>query len=523
MENNAKNITISQAEYEDLKTRCTELEQQVQFFMEQLRLSRHKQFGTASEKSEYDQISLFNEAEAEADKQKPDPELTTVEAHARRKTRESKDGLLSDNLPVEIVEYTLPEDEQVCPDCSNHLHVIGKNVRRIFKLIPAKAVIEEHVQYTYGCRHCEKDACGVPILRAKADPPLLRGSYASAEAVAQIMTQKFVMGVPLYRQEQEWNRGGVNLSRQTMSNWLLDTTEEYLEPIYKALHTRLCQRNVLHADETPLQVLHEPGKSPQSNSYMWLYRTSGDTKEPIVLYNYQPDRKMARPQTFLKDFHGYLHADGYSGYHGLPESITLVGCWAHARRKYDEALKSLPEKDQAGSMALRGKRYCDRLFTMEHQWEDCNTEERLINRQEKAKPVVDEFFLWLHQMQCSVKSAFGRAVQYCLRQKKYLLGYLLDGRLEISNNRAERSIKPFVIGRKNFLFANTPRGAKASAIMYSMIETAKENGLDPFAYLVWVFHTAPGTDIRENPAALERILPFHAPLFCSAVKGKSAV
>ncbi len=184
MENNVENITISKTEYEDLKTRCTELEQQVQFFMEQIRLSRQKQFGSASEKSEYDQISLFNEAEAEADEQKP--ELTAVEAHCRRKTRESKEGLLSDNLPVEIVEYKLPEDEQVCPDCRNHLHVIGKNVRRIFKLIPAKAVIEEHVQYTYGCRHCEKDACNVPILRAKADPPLLRGSYASAEAVPRL-------------------------------------------------------------------------------------------------------------------------------------------------------------------------------------------------------------------------------------------------------------------------------------------------------------------------------------------------
>jgi len=174
-------------------------------------------------------------------------------------------------------------------------------------------------------------------------------------------------------------------------------------------------------------------------------------------------------------------------------------------------------------MALRGKKYCDRLFAMEREWEGCSTDERRINRQEKAKPVVDEFFQWLHGMQCSVKSAFGRAVQYCLRQKKYLLGYLLDGRLEISNNRAERSIKPFVIGRKNFLFANTPRGAKASAIMYSMIETAKENGLDPFAYLVWVFHTAPGTGIREIPAALERILPFHAPLFCRAAKFQMAV
>lgn len=194
------------------------------------------------------------------------------------------------------------------------------------KLIPAKAVIER--QYVYGCRGCEKNAsCSVPVIKAKADTPLIKGSIASAEAVAQIMTQKFVMGVPLYRQEQEWNRQGIQLSRQTMSNWLIKCTEDYLVVIYDKLHEQLVQQEVLHADETTLQVLHEEGKTPQSKSYMWLYRTSGDAAHPIILYEYRPDRKTKRPRDFLKGFHGYLHADGYSGYHRLQHEITVVGCW----------------------------------------------------------------------------------------------------------------------------------------------------------------------------------------------------
>jgi transposase len=177
---------------------------------------------------------------------------------------------MPEDIPVEIVEYTLPDDEQICPDCGNSLHVIGKNVRETLKLIPAKAVIERHIQYVYGCRDCEKNACSVPVIKAKADTPLIKGSIASAEAAAQIMTQKFVMAVPLYRQEQEWNRNGIPLSRQTMYNWLIKCTEDYLVPIYDKLHEQLLQQEVLHADETTLLVLHEEGRTLQNKSYMWL-------------------------------------------------------------------------------------------------------------------------------------------------------------------------------------------------------------------------------------------------------------
>lgn len=506
-------VTISKAEYQEYqaqKAQIVDLQQRVDFLMGQMRLARHKQFGASSEKSEYDQLSLFDEAEAYADEKVAEIEITDVKAHMRKRAAESKERL-PEELPVEEVEHALSEEEQVCPECGEQLHVIGRNVREILKLIPAKAVIERHIQYVYGCRECEKHACSVPIVKAKTDLPLIKGSIASAEAVAHIMTQKFVMGVPLYRQEQAWNRSGLPLSRQTMSNWLLKCTEDYLYPLYDKLREKLLQHEVLHADETTLQVLHEEGKPPQSKSYMWLYRTSGDTKMPIVLYEYRPDRKAERPKEFLKGFRGYLHADGYSGYHNLPETITVVGCWAHARRKFDEVLKGMSEKAQAGSLALRAKQYCDRLFALERDFAELSSEDRNRKRQELSKPLMEEFIAWLRAQKIAGKSAFGSAASYVLGQQEYLTAYLLDGRLEISNNRAERSIKPFVIGRKNFLFANTPRGARASAVMYSLVETAKQNGLDPFEYLVWVLKTAPELDLDDRPGSIDALLPYCFP------------
>lgn len=502
-------VTISKSEYEELqalKQQNAELQQRVDFLMAQMRLARHKQFGSSSEKSEYDQLSLFDEAETYSDSSKPEPEITEVQAHYRKKASESKERLPED-LPVEIVEHTLSEEERICPECGEILEMIGKTERDTLLLIPATAKIRRDVTYTYACKHCEKEACSTPILKAPTPPAVIKGSIATAEAVAHILTQKFVMGIPLYRQEQEWNRAGIPLSRQTMSNWLIKCTEYYLAPVYDILKSQLVKNDILHADETTLQVLHEEGKKPQSKSYMWLYRTSGDAQNQIILYEYQPDRKAEHPKAFLKDFHGYLHADGYSGYHSLPGNITVVGCWAHARRKFDEVLKGMPEKARAGSLAEKAKRYCDHLFALETEFAKLTPQERQQQRQEQSRPLMEEFFRWLRSLHASTKSAFCSASGYVLGQKDYLENYLLDGRLEISNNRAERSIKPFVIGRKNFLFANTARGAQASAVMYSIVETAKENGVKPYDYIVWLLENAPALKLNEHPAEAVRLTP----------------
>ena len=502
-------ITISRAEYEELKG-------QNEWLMEQLRLLIKKQFGASSEQSKGQldgQLSLlFNEAEAYT--APPGVQKTTqVAAHTRKQSGSVKDAV-PDNIPVEVVEHRLSEEERVCPQCGELMQEIGTEVRETLKLIPAKAILRRDVYYTYACENCEKNDISTPIMKAPKEPSVIPGSFASAEAIAHIMTQKFVMASPLYRQEQEWARQGLKLSRQTMSNWVLRAVEDHLLPVYEELHRQLVKREVLHADETTLQVLHEPGKKARTKSYMWLYRTGQYDGQPIVLYEYQPNRKAEHAVKFLEGFSGYLHADGYQGYHKLTENIRVVGCWAHARRKFDEALNALPTDKREGTAALTGLEYCNKLFAWEEQFKGLPPEERRKQRLKEEKPILDALLAWADPVSAAPKSALGKALHYLKEQWPYLLRYLEDGRLELSNNRAERSIKPFVIGRKNFLFANTPLGAQASAVIYSLIETAKETGLDPFRYLTWVLKTAPTLDRTVEGWAVP-LLPANAPEFCA--------
>ncbi len=521
-------VTISRAEYEKLlgqeqkllaqNERISRLENQVEVLMEALRLARHKQFGASSEKSEdtlMEQLSfLFNEAEVfSAAEKEAEESVTVVAAHKRHKKHEYTLDSIPEDMPKERVEHRLEGEDLVCPQCGDTMTEIGTEVVNKLKIIPAQTIVEEHVYYTYACRTCNKEDIETPVVKAPREKNIIPGSFATPEAIAHIMTQKFVMGSPLYRQEQEINRKGIRLSRQTMSNWILRAAEEYLVPVYEQLHKELLTREVLHADETTLQVLHEPGKKPQSESYMWLYRTSGDTDEPIVLYEYQPGRAAKHPKEFLSGYKGYLHTDGYAGYHDMGEDITVVGCWAHARRKFDEAVKSLPKGKAKGSSASQGLTYCNLLFEIEQEIADKTAEERYEARLEQAKPVLDAMLLWANARNAASQSVLGKALHYLKEQWPYLTNYLKDGRLEISNNRAERSIKPFVIDRKNFLFANTPKGAAGSAVMFSLIQTAIENGLDPYKYLTWLIKTA-NTAVLTRAEEIQKLLPWSAPAEC---------
>ena len=517
---NAEMVTISRAEYEQFQAqrkKISELESRVDLLMEALRLARHKQFGASSEKSEdtlMEQLSfLFNEAEVFCAAEKEAEENTTVvAAHKRHKKHEYTLDNIPEDMPKERVEHRLEGEDLVCPQCGETMTEIGTEVINKLKIIPAQTIVEQHVYYTYACKSCSESAdegCETPVVKAPREKNIIPGSFATPEAIAHIMTQKFVMGSPLYRQEQEINRKGIKLSRQTMSNWILKATEDYLAPVYEQLHKELLTRDVLHADETTLQVLHEPGKKPQSDSYMWLYRTSGDTDKPIVLYEYQPGRGAKHPKEFLSGYKGYLHTDGYAGYHDLGDNITVVGCWAHARRKFDEAVKSLPKGKVKGSSASQGLTYCNLLFGIEQEIADKTAEERYKERLKQAKPVLDAMFAWANSRTAAPKSALGKALTYLKEQWPYLTNYLKDGRLEISNNRAERSIKPFVIDRKNFLFANTPKGADGSAIMFSLIQTAIENGLDPYKYLTWLMRKAKDADLTDWNT-VKKLLPWNA-------------
>lgn len=494
--------------------RIADLEAKIAWFEEQFRLAKHQQFGTSSEKSVPEQPNLFNEAEAIADATiAGQVELEKV-SYTRKKAKGQRELQLAD-LPVEEIEHRLPEEEQICPECQGALHEMGSDISHKLEMIPAKVVVHKHIRFKYACRHCQKEEVSTPILSAAMPAPAFPNSLASPSAVAHVMTQKFVMGIPLYRQEQQWERMDFELSRQTMANWMIKGAA-WLTPLYDRLHCLLINRDIVHADETTLQVLKEEGRSAQTDSYMWLYRT-GREGPPIVLYDYQTTRAGAHPKAFLEGFEGYLNADGFSGYDVLPGKIVLAGCWSHARRKFDEAIKVLPvsARKSGTTLAHAGLNFVSALFAIEADLKDATPQERYEARLLRSKPVLDRFKQWLGEQSAAVlpKGALGTAVNYCLNQWAKLTRFLEDGRLEIDNNRAERSIKPFVIGRKNWLFANTPKGANASATIYSIVETAKENGLDPFAYLAYLFKVLPNESIVDQ-SVLDQFLPWseHLPI-----------
>lgn len=530
MMNNTK-VTVLETENLQLKRDVAALSAQVKLLTEQLLLMRQQHFGRSSEKTAQlisdGQMSLFNETEQESNITIPEPELEQITY--KRKKQKGKRELDFSGLPVEQILHELPESERTCLDCGGPLHACAHDVlRRELTVIPAQYKITEHVQAVYACRDCEENAGRTPMLKADVPAPVIKGSgVASPSLVAHIAHQKYTLALPLYRQEQEFKRNNINLSRQTMANWLVYVSQYWLSPVYEALKACLVQSQVIHSDETTVQVLREDGKTASSESYMWLYRTSGDAERHIVLFEYQPNRKYENPKNFLEGFKGYLHSDGYGAYHSLPPDIVVSGCWAHVRRKFTDILKSLPDYNKPGSISMRGKEFCDQLFKLECEYvknfssllpTDDNFKMRHDSRLEKSKPVMDDFFAWAEDSCGSIfatpRSATGKALAYALGERKYLENILLDGRLEISNNRAERSIKPFVIGRKNWLFSNTPKGADASAMFYSIIETAKENNLKPYEYLRYIFETAPNLDLAHHPSLVDVLLPWNAPSEC---------
>jgi len=537
MMTNVESTTLKEMQHQILG-----LLEQVKFLTEQNQMLRQRLFGRKSEQKigiildeqlslmdTLDASLLFNEVETTGMPALPEPQLEEITY--KRKKRKGKRELDFGGLPTQQKLHELPESKRVCPNCEGTLHTCGHDVlRRELTIIPAQYIVTEHVQAVYSCRDCEKSEkheysdIPVPIIKADVPAPVISGSgVASPSLVSHIANQKYTLALPLYRQEQEFSRNNLNLSRQTMANWLIYVSQHWLVPIYNALKNILILAYVLHADETSVQVLKEEGKPAESKSYMWLYRTGCDASHPIVLYDYQPNRKHINAKSFLEGFNGYLHSDGYQAYQNLPSDVTTIGCWAHLRRKFADILKSLPDYNKPGSLAMRAVEYCDTLFELEREYaklaSDNNFNARYEARLEKSKPVMENFFVWVDSVygkniMATAKSNMGKALAYALNQRQQLENVLCDGRLELSNNRAERSIKPFVIGRKNWLFSNTEKGADASAMFYSIIETAKENGLAPYEYLKFIFETAPDLDIIGNPDWVSVLLPWNAPDIC---------
>lgn len=488
------------------------LHRQIDWLTQQLRLVRGQRFGASCEQTQVimEQVSLFHEAKAELCEKTPEPELEQV-TYRRRKQKGKRELDFSD-LPVEQVVHELPKTEQVCLECGGKLHACGHEVlRRELAYVPAQYKVVEHVQTVYACRHCERNSDHTFLRKSEVPTPLIPGSgMASPSLLAHIMNSKYALALPLYRQEQELRRMGLPISRQTMSNWIIYTYKHYFSGLFQTLHRELLSNEILHADETTLTVLREDGRQARQKSYVWVYRTSGDTERPVVLYDYQPSRSGACASNFLHGFAGLLHTDGYEAYHcKLPKEITVAGCWAHMRRKFTDTLKTLPKNVRARSPAQTGLAYCNKLFCLEEGYakQGFSFQERFSARMERSNVVAEEFFTWAKEEQEKnpvPKSMFGAALTYALNQKDWLMNVFLDGRLELSNNRAERAVRPFAIGRKNWLFCNTPHGADASATIYSIVETAKANDLRPFLYLNFLLERLP------HGYSLEDCLPWGA-------------
>ena len=320
---------------EELKELCVRQQQEIaklntklENLMEQIRLGQKQRFGSSSEKTDPNQLNLFNEAESESQVLLAEPTFETI-TYKRTKQTGHREKMLKD-LPVEIIEYHLTDAERVCKCCGNFMHVMSTEVRQELIFVPAQVKVLKHVRDVCSCRKCEHEAINTPVVTAPMPEPVLKGSLASPSSMAYIMSQKYVDGMPLYRQEQQLARLGIELSRQTLANWMLHGSNRWLTHLYDRMHHHLLKQDILHADETKLQVLREPGRAAETNSYMWLYRT-GRIGPPIILYEYQMTRAGEHPRKFLAGFKGYLLVDGYAGYNKV-QNVTLVGCWAHYPR-----------------------------------------------------------------------------------------------------------------------------------------------------------------------------------------------
>ena len=470
---------------------------------------KQKLFGASSEKSKSrdveGQLSFFNEAEFLATPAEPEPTLKqAVGGYDRvsRKPKAKREDIIG-NLPVTQVICEVSGENRICPRCGTELEAIGQNiVREELKLTPAKIERIQYVQKVYGCPECKKE--DAYIVKAETPSPLLKHSLASPSTVAYVMYQKYVNSMPLYRQSKDWEQMNVKLSRATLANWVIKCGLAYLKPVWEHLHRHLVSQEFIHADETPCQVLKEEGKKPTSKSYMWVYR-SGYGSKPVVLFEYQPSRAGEHAADFLKDFHGYLHCDGFRGYNKLT-NVTRCGCWAHLRRYFMDALPKNHASYINPLPAEIGVDYCNQLFKIERKLVDCDPEIRKQKRLEHEVPVLKAFWCWLETLNVSATSKLGRAVTYAKNQKPYMENYLLDGRCSISNNAAENAIRPYTVGRKNYLFHDTPKGAEASAIIYSLVETAKANNLNIYMYLQTLLLYMP--DYLDEPDGIESMMPW---------------
>ena len=471
-------------------------------------LNEHR-FGRSSEKLEYIENQLvFNEVEDTATQEESEEEPVADEKPEKvsKKTKGKRELDLS-KLDHVVVNHELTEEQLTEKFGKDGWKQLPDQVYSKVAMHPARyEVIEHHVAV-----YAEKN--GDKIVKAPRPAELIDNSIASPSLVAGIMNGKYTNALPLYRIEQEMQRNGVNISRQTMSKWVITCSERYLSLVYDELHKLLLANTVIQADETPCKVLND-GRESVQNSYMWLYRTGKfQKKKPIILFDYQTTRATEHPIAFLKGFNGYLECDGYGAYHKIDKEIPgikVANCWAHARRQYANALKAAKASDRTDSFAGKALKMISDVFAAEAKLADIPSGKRLKERRKAVAGYVDAYFNWIkeHQMEVLPQSETGKGVQYSLNQEKYMRVFLESGDVPIDNSASEVSIRPFTVGRKNWVMINTINGAKASAMIYSLVETAKANSLNPYEYLKHLLTVIPEHMDDKNTDFLKDLLPW---------------
>ena len=488
--------------------------EKMQLLMEQVILGKQNRFGRSSEKMEDTSqicfqevdgtIVFFNEAEAVYDLNEKEPDELELKSPKQPKRKGKKESDLS-GLTVRRIDHYLSEEELEIEFGVNGWKQLPDAISKKYHFVPARVEVEEHHIGVYASKTDEH--------MVKADHPkaLLHGSLVSPSLGAAIINGKYVNAVPLYRLEQEFQRYGLQITRQNMANWCIRLAEEYLSILYDHLHEELYFYHVIQADETPVLVNHD-GRKAGSKSWMWVYRSGHLYQDrQIVLYEYQQTRNASHPREFLKGYDGICVTDGYQVYHTLEkelEELTIAGCWVHCRRRFDEALKLIPKPSQKKSNAFLLMKQIQAIYREEGKLNDLSSDERLKQRQAVIKPLVDAFFAYLKTINVSKKDKFGDAVRYALNQEKYLRVFLTDGDVPIDNNASERAIRGFCIGKKNWQMIDTIHGAKSSAIIYSIVETAKANNLKPFDYVQHLLEEIPKHMNDKDCSFLEDLLPW---------------
>jgi transposase len=494
-----------------IATLSSSYQEKLHHLEEQVRLLRNEIFGRKSEKCLPPQVErqqqLFDEAEGEVSEQISRPEDPTPIQVAPHKRRKAGRKPLPADLPRIEVIHDLAESEKQCA-CGGRLSRIGEEVCEKLDIIPAKVQVIRHIRYKYACKGCEGVESETPTVQIAPLPPqLIPKTMATAGLLAHIVVCKFEDALPFHRQSKQFARMGIDLPRATLCNWARQVAER-ASPLADLMDRLIREGPIVNIDETPVQVLKEPGRADTQKSYMWVFR-GGDPPRPVLRYQYHPTRAGSVPLSYLAGFKGYVQTDGYNGYDALGRKpgIVMLGCWAHARRKFHEVLQaaapSVAKRRLAAEVALE---FIGQLYRIEKEAriKELSVRDLYELRQQQARPVLEEFKHWLEEKAPLTPPGglLGKAIGYTLNQWSRLIVYLQDGRLRPDNNLVENAIRPFVVGRKNWLFSGHPRGAEASAFLYSLIETAKANGLKPYAYLRYLFDQLPLAKTEEDYRSL---------------------